>query len=497
MPALLTPDPLATLHALYQQELEYLRTHQIERYFPDTGPYRRELYPKHLEFFAAGKTHMLRLFSAGNRIGKSKAGCTEDTYHLTGLYPHWWEGRRFDAPVKIWVCGTTDEKIKESVQEELLGPVNAMGTGLIPEDCLAKRPDMAAGSIKDLVDTIWVTHHDQYGTPDGVSQCTFKSYKQGRQAFEATRQDVIHNDEEVPIEIHNEEVIRLADTTGRGQDGILYNTVTPLLGLSATMAFYMPDGQIPEGPQTGNTYVVQATWDDVPHLSEATKATLRAGIPAYQLDARSRGIPVLGAGVIFPVAESSYIVDPFELPKHWRRCYGLDVGWRVTGGPFGAYDVDTDTWYLYHEYYGKQEQPSSHAAAMRAPGEWIPGVIDPAANGRSQDDGSQLFAKYSALGLKLTFADNAREAGLYEIWERLSTGRLKVFSSLVHWRREVRTFRRNEKGQIVQEQDYHMMAATRYLLMSGRQVAKAVPVPQQPQRSGQYFGTGRGGWMAR
>jgi hypothetical protein len=78
------------------------------------------------------------------------------------------------------------------------------------------------------------------------------------------------------------------------------------------------------------------------------------------------------------------------------------------------------------------------------------------------------------LGLLLAPAENAVEAGLYAVWERLSDGRLFVFNSLQNWLSEFRIYRRDEKGKIVKQND-HLMDATRYLVMSGLQVACREP----------------------
>ena len=78
---------------------------------------------------------------------------------------------------------------------------------------------------------------------------------------------------------------------------------------------------------------------------------------------------------------------------------------------WGAYDPEQDRWTLYHEYYRGQAEPSIHATAIKAPGTWIRGVIDPAARGRSQVDGRQLMETYQDLGLELTEAVNAVETG--------------------------------------------------------------------------------------
>lgn len=217
-----------------------------------------------------------------------------------------------------------------------------------------------------------------------------------------------------------------------------------------------------------------AGWDDVPHLDDKTKAELYASIPPYQRDARSKGIPQLGSGAIYPVPETEIVCDPFKIPNYWPRCYALDVGWNKTAAVWGAWNQDDDTVYLYAEHYRGHAEPSVHAAAIRAKGKWIPGVIDPAARGRAQKDGDQLIQNYVDLGLLLEKADNAVEAGLYQVWERLSGGRLFIFKSLQNWLTEFRIYRRDEHGKIVKQND-HLMDATRYLIMSGLGVAFREP----------------------
>lgn len=227
--------------------------------------------------------------------------------------------------------------------------------------------------------------------------------------------------------------------------------------------------------------VIVAGWDDVPHLSEQDKADLLASYPPHERDARSKGMPSLGAGAIYPVAESDIIVDPFELPVWWTRSYSMDVGWNRTAAVWQAWDREADLVYLYSEYYRGEAEPAIHAEAVRARGKWMHGVIDPAARGRSQTDGEQLMRKYLDLGLHVTVAKNAVEAGIYEVWSRLSTGRLKVFKTLQHWLFEYRIYRRDEKGRIIKEND-HLMDATRYLLMSGLAVAMTQPQDSWPDK---------------
>lgn len=240
-------------------------------------------------------------------------------------------------------------------------------------------------------------------------------------------------------------------------------------------------------------YVGTCTWDDAAHLTEEAKRELWESIPPYQRDARSKGIPQLGSGAIYPVDERDITVQPFEIPAYWRRSYSMDVGWNRTACIWQAYDEEADTLYLYDEYYRGQAEPAIHAQAIKSRGEWIPGVIDPASRGRAQADGQQLLVTYQTLGLQVSIANNAVEAGLYEVWSRLSTGRLKVFSTLQSWFGEYRLYRRDENGKIVKEND-HLMDTTRYLVMSGIALAAHMPV----ERFRDYVpGTQRSGYQGQ
>lgn len=222
-------------------------------------------------------------------------------------------------------------------------------------------------------------------------------------------------------------------------------------------------------------YTVNATWDDVPHLDEKTKAELLESTPPHLRDARAKGIPSLGSGAIYPVAMSEVECKPFAIPAFWPRAYALDVGWNRTAAVWGAKDPSDDTVYLYAEHYRGQEVPAVHAEAIKARGRWIKGAIDPAARGRQQSDGTKLIETYRALDLNLVEAVNEVEAGLYEAWQRLTTGRLRIFSTLQNLKAEYQMYRRDEHGKVIKAHD-HLMDAMRYLIMTWAKVASVQPV---------------------
>jgi hypothetical protein len=218
-----------------------------------------------------------------------------------------------------------------------------------------------------------------------------------------------------------------------------------------------------------------ASWWDVPHLDKRAREDLLKTYPEYQRDARSKGIPQLGSGAIYPTPDTDILVDDFTIPHHWPRGFGMDVGWNWTAAIWGALDRQNDVLYLYSEYLRGRAEPSVHVLGIQARGKWIPGVIDPAANGRSQIDGRQLLDMYQRLGLDIETADNSVETGIYEVWQRMGSGRLKVFRSLKSWQQERNLYRRDEKGRVVKKQD-HLQDSVRYLVMSGITRMRTKPV---------------------
>lgn len=222
---------------------------------------------------------------------------------------------------------------------------------------------------------------------------------------------------------------------------------------------------------TDSKYLVNAGWDDAPHLDEKTKRELLEATPPYLRDARSKGTPSLGTGAIYPIPEDEISVPYFPIPAWWPRCYGLDVGWNRTAALWAAWDPATNICYLYSEHYRGIAEPAVHAEAIKARGKWMQGVVDPASRSANQRDGEKLIDLYRQLGLKLTFADNAVDAGIYDTWAMLGTGRLKVMNHLINFFNEYRLYRRDENGKIVKQHD-HLMDVMRYIVRSGRAVAR-------------------------
>jgi len=209
--------------------------------YPDTGPLRRELYVQHLKFFAGGAQHMERCMMAANRVGKTwGVGGYETALHLTGRYPEWWVGRRFTEPVQWWAAGDTRTTTRDIIQHAMLG-VGAegksgdLGTGLIPGEDIAGEPTSMPG-VPGAFDSVQVKH-----VSGGRSILQFKSYDQGRKTFQGTQKQGAWLDEEPPIDVYEECLLRLTATDGVSDNGLMLCTFTPLMGLSKVALKFLPE----------------------------------------------------------------------------------------------------------------------------------------------------------------------------------------------------------------------------------------------------------------
>jgi phage terminase large subunit-like protein len=413
-------------------------------------------YPKQRLFHSLGISTRERLLRAGNQLGKTYSGAAEMSYHLTGEYPDWWEGRVWNGPIRAWAGGKDGLSVRDSLALLLLGPPLARGTGMIPKRAI--EDIRAARGLPDAVDTAVVKHKN-----GGISNLTFKSYEQGRERWQAATLDLVWLDEEPDEEIYTEALSR-TNATG----GMLYMTFTPLLGMSSVVRRFLME----DSPDRSDTNM---TIDDALHIPQEQRDRIIASYPAHEREARTRGTPALGSGRIFPVAESAIEVDAFPIPPHWPQIGALDFGWdHPTAAVKLAWDRDADAVYVTHAYRKREAIPAMHAASLRGWGDWLPWAWPHDGLQHDKGSGDQLAQLYRKDGLKL-LAERAQyegdrgsgvEAGLMDMLERMETSRFYVFKHLVEWFDEFRLYHRKD-GKVVKLQD-DLMSATRYGIMSLR-----------------------------
>ncbi|WP_189524101.1 terminase family protein [Mesorhizobium sp. M8A.F.Ca.ET.165.01.1.1] len=412
------------------------------------------------------------MFLAGNRVGKTFCGASEGAMHLTGRYPSWWKGKRFTEPVEMWAASDTGETTRDILQNEYLGNSSKGTLGTVHSSLIVSTTNRAG--IAGAIDTALIRH-----VSGGISQLGFKSYDQGRAKFQGTHKHVIHLDEEPPQDVYDECFMRTAGV-GAKERGIILMTMTPLGGMTPLMTNYT-EGRVSGEPVDGRVFI-QAGWEDNPHLSVEERIDLekRFATRPHELEARKLGIPSIGSGLIYPIEESRIVCDPFEIPDYWPRCFGMDFGWtNPTAVVWLALDRQQDVVYAYAEYAQSELPPQTHTNNIQARGVWIPGACDPAGQSANQKDGEALLTAYQSHGLNLSKADNAVEMGIQQVYERMLTGRLKIFRTCDRLLSERRMYARDEKGKVKKVND-HCMDALRYAVVSGLTLActKAATIKQ-------------------
>lgn len=445
--------------------------------------------PWQSDFHAAGARFKERCTICANGVGKSMAASAETAIHVTGLYPDWWTGYRFDKPVKAWIGSIDADMQREGPQLLLLGAIGArrnaetiedpgLWPGFISRGRFVGEPSIRQAGVGGIVDQAMVAH-----ISGGTSVITFKTYQQGWRSWQGGAPNLIQFDEE-PDENDSKQRGIFAEMQTRvfRSAGILYGALTPLLGETPLISHFV-DGRTP------GVWSIGATWDDAQHLEEADKARLRKSYPQHQVDARTRGVTLMGEGRIYLTPEDRIACDPFEIPRYFARIVGLDFGYgedHPTAAVWLAWDRDQDTVYLTDCYRQTQQLIAVNAASLRRRGAWMP-VAWPH-DGLQSDPkaGENLRDLYAAEGVNM-LPQSARlkvdrggaqptESIISAQQTRMSEGRFRVFRSCGPWFEEYRGYHRKD-GKIVRRRD-DLMAATHYAMMDLR-YASTEPVQRR------------------
>jgi len=465
-------------------ELEtYKKTHQLRYY----APYDYQKAFHNAKGHKTDRPARQKALMAANQVGKTTCGAYEVAFHLTGQYPSWWEGTKFTKANEWLVASTTNETTRDRCQKDLFGdPVDdkSIGTGAVPLDCIGER--IRKPGVPNAYDSVMVKH-----VSGGWSKVGFRAYEQGPKKFMGSRLTGGYwADEEPPADINSQLIRGLFATNGIG-----LLTFTPEEGITEVVSQFMDDLQEGQALQ-------RATWDDAPHMTPERRAMALAGIPAHERDMRSKGEPLVGSGLIFPVPQEVYSVDPFEIPAHWARINGLDFGW---DHPFAcaniAVDRESDTVYVYDGYRESRALPLIHVQAIKKNGDWIPcawphdGLKADPKSGQIiadmyRDYGVNMwnvpFTNPPPPGIEEGKGGNGVEAGIFQMLEMMETNRFKVFKTVKYWWEEVGRYHRknvNGKSQIVALND-DFISAVRYAVMFRRHAqTKTVkqPVYKAPQ----------------
>jgi len=438
---------------LLQEKQRRIDTNKIKLYEP---------YKYQSKFHKDGEDCRQRILMAANRVGKTFCGAVETAYHLTGNYPKWWRGKRFNKPVRVWVAGESNDTTRDIIQKELFGnpqDPSKKGMGVIPLNNIVET--IRKPGVPNAFSSALVKHKS-----GGNSLVTFKAYEQGFEKFMGEAIDVVWLDEEPKQEIFSQCITRTADT-----NGIVYMTFTPERGMTSVVSSFLNDLKPGQSLTT-------ATWDDVEHLDVSTKEQLLSVYSPAERDMRSKGIPVFGSGLVYPVSEDDVVCEDFDLPEHFIRLAAIDFGFdHPTAVIWVAFDADNDIIYVYDEYRRSKETPLTHAAVLNARTPGIPVAFPHDGLQHDKGSGVQLAQQYRDLGVFMLLehfknppvdgelnGNNSVEAGISMLLQRFETGRLLIFKSCIHTLEELRLYHR-KNGKVVAIKD-DCLSAMRYAALS-------------------------------
>ena len=453
---------LELLKELKQRE----RFNRVDTYDP---------YPYQLKFHKTGAEANQRLLMAANRIGKSYCGSMELAYHLTGLYPEWWEGKRYGQPIVAWAGGVSNETTRDIVQFELLGSPDdpdAFGSGTVPKNYIIKterKPGVPNAKSVALIKHV----------SGGNSSLFFKAYEMGVEKWQGRSVDCIWLDEEPSRDIYSQAVTRTLD-----RKGMVYMTFTPEQGMTETVASFM------NNLQTGQS-LTNATWDDASetvmslkgqkgHLDEGVMQQILSSYSPHEREMRRYGRPSIGSGLIFPIQEEKIMIDPIPIQDHWPRIAAIDFGWdHPTAVVWGAVDMEEEVFYVYDCYRMSKASPTVHSQSIRTRPHFIPIAYPHDGNRRDSMGNPGLADQYRNLGCNMLLehftnppalgenkGGNSIEEGLMAMLQAMENDKFKVFSTLSDWFEEFRMYHR-KGGKVVPIRD-DIMSATRYAFQSQR-----------------------------
>lgn len=423
----------------------------LDKYFVQDSDLSIDNYPKYKEFIELGKRFKVRLITAGNRCGKTTLALLEAVYHCLGRYPEWWCGHKFDENQRwfnCWIVSDSWDTSAQIVQSMLFFEKEGadFGTGMIPGNRILKTSKIAA--IANCWSMVEIRRDN-----GGVATIKFKSSKAGRKMFQGTTIDLIVMDEEPPFDVYEECVLRLM-TSG----GYMILAFTPLEGMTKMIKMF-EDGNKDE--RLRKVYV-RVCWDDCPHISEEKKLEMEAQIPAYQLQARKFGMPILGSGQIYPFDPNRISIEGFNVPDHWYGWYSLDVGFKTSAMILFAEDPVDGTVYAIDELYVKDNSAVEFGEKVREKTINLKGCVDSGANSASQRDGQSVRNDLeNSCGLYLVNANKDVDLGIGTVYDLFRTDKLKIFKKCKNLLDEIAIYQRDEQGRVVKKFD-HACDAMRY-----------------------------------
>ena len=371
-----TPSRDELLKMAVRKKLQQVATeqHALRLFRANEGPQEEFLKSRKRLCWAFG----------GNRTGKSTVGAVKMLRYNLALP----KGQVRGGPRSSWVVSPTFEVQRDSAQEKVLM--------YLPTEVAGARPKLVwRDKARGYLDRIEIVPYSKFygGVP---VQIVFKSADQGRKAFQGASVPVVWFDEEVPLDIFTEVMMRTLDN-----QGVVFGTMTPLDGELYDLVTD-PEGEFAADPELA---VWHMDWNDNPYLSNAEKARMLQLIPQEEREMRVHGRFVPREGrVVREYNESIHVVDDREPAENDRKVGGFDFGLRTPAAYVEVFvDHATGDAYAYREHYKAEATTEQHAQAINSMRQAQRIKADPSLWNR-QPDGKSVAESMRGHGVYLTRA---------------------------------------------------------------------------------------------
>ena len=476
-------DDKARLRELLRKRDKHILENKIEYYSP--YPFQEKFHNDPAKF---------RGNIAGNRPGKTMSGGAEMSIHLTGKYPVWWTGRKYDHPIRGLAGGKNNEKTRDLIQNELFGdPADekTWGTGFVPKADIVKT--VRKPGVPDAKYHVYVKHYTD-GVYDGDSKITLLAYDMGKEAWMGFPSDIVWLDEEPPEDIMGQATRSIVD---RG--GSIYMTFTPENGRTSVLIaieknwsihhatwmdasgsdfiFTMPNGK------TLEFKTIYSKNGNKGHLTEEKVRDAIKGMLPHEAEMRMLGEPMQGSGKIFSFPQEQIMCQPIEIPDHWPRIAAIDFGGiseksHPSAAVWAAHDTDNDIIYIYDCLKLFANKIPDVAARVLSRPQWIP-MMYPHDGEKTVASGGTVAGEYRRYGVNMfdthvTNWDGEKGEGkggikvepqLVDMNSRFADRRLRVFNTIPEVWEELRNYHTTKtadgKAKIV-DRDDDLIAAIRY-----------------------------------
>lgn len=205
-------------------------------------------------------------------------------------------------------------------------------------------------------------------------------------------------------------------------------------------------------------------------------------------DMRYRGLFRKMAGLVYRDFDQKHIIEPFDIPKQWRRFVGIDFGYN---NPFVAIFVARDkdhNYYIYDEHYQSEMLLKEHRAQINKKA-----GTDKISNYYPDPSAKQDIEELRALGVgPIELPNNDTKIGIEKVNELVKNNRLKVFKTCKNTIDEFETYHYPEKKEDRESEEEpvkfndHALDALRYAIMGCTNYAGGGIVLPDRRKRGNY-----------